>query len=152
MKYIITEERIDFIIKKYLKGLLNIESIDDFYYSFTDYNCGMGVCCDPYSAGFYRTNIDEIDYPLFRLTDSKFYDDYGDYPEYLSDELPKECEEKPKIGERNFDTYIIENEDFIESLNGMFTSPEMWQEPLLRILNELFGTYATDILLRGYDI
>lgn len=152
MKYIITEERIDGLIKQYISGMYNINSLDDFYYSWTDYNCGMGVCCDPYSAGFYRNDIDDIDYPFFRLVESKFYDDNGDYPKYLSDELPEECEEKPKIGERNFDTYIIENEDFIDSLNDMFSSPEMWQQPLLRILNNMFETYATDILLRGYDI
>ena len=34
---------------------------------------------------------------LFKLVDSKYYDDVGDYPRELSDELPEPCLEPPTI-------------------------------------------------------
>jgi len=149
MKYIITENRMVGILKRYCKEVLDI-SIENTYYSWTDYNCGMGVCCDPYSAGFWKKNSN-YDVPLFKLVISQNYDDYGDYPSYVSDELPEECEQQPDITDPKFDTYIVEDE-LAEELNNTFGDSDIWEKSLMILLNDIFGTQATDILIRDYDL
>ena len=149
MKYIITENRMVGILKRYCKEVLDI-SPENLYYSWTDYNCGMGVCCDPYSAGFWKKNSD-YNNPLFKLVISQNYDDDGDYPLYLSDELPEECEQQPDITNPKFDTYIVEGE-VVEELNNTFGDSDIWEKSLLILLNDIFGTQATHILIRDYDL
>jgi len=147
MKYIITENKIVDILKKYNEKFLKI-SPENLYYSWTDYNCGMGVCCDPYSTGFWKKNSD-YDVPLFKLVMSKNYDDDGDYPLDLSDELPEECEQQPDITNPKFDTYIIE-EELTEEVKKIFGIHKNWSNHFLDLLNDIFGTQATDILIREY--
>ena len=50
MKYTIGEDRMSEIIHR----ILNMEfpGFEDIYYDWADFNCGMGVCCDPYAVGF----------------------------------------------------------------------------------------------------
>jgi len=149
MKYIITENRMVGILKRYCKEVLDI-SPENLYYSWTDFNCGWGVCCDPYSAGFWKKNSD-YNNPFFKLVMSKHYDDDGDYPEELYDELPEECEQQPDITDPKFDTYIVEDE-LAEELNNTFGDSDIWEKSLLILLNDIFGTQATDILIRDYDL
>ena len=145
VKYIITENKFEDVLKYYLEGVYG-----DFYYSWTDFNCGMGVCCDPYSVGFYHQYSD-YDIPFFKLVMSKHYDDDGDYPEELHDELPEECEELPKIIDPKFDTYIIE-EEMAEEFYSVFGEYHIWEKSLMDTLNSIYGTQAKDLLIRGDNI
>jgi len=149
MKYIITETKMVDIIKKYNEKILKI-STENFYYNWTNFNCGMGICCDPYSVGFYPSGIDNDNF-LFKLVIRKDYDDFGDYPSYLSDDLPEECYEQPDITDPKFDTYIIE-EELAEELNNMFGDSDIWEKSLMILLNDIFGTHATDILIWNYNV
>lgn len=137
------------VLKKYNEKVLKISN-ENLYYSWTDYNCGMGVCCDPYSAGFWKKNSD-YDTPLFKLVMSENYDDDGDYPLDLSDELPEECEEQPDITNPKFDTYIIE-EELTEELNTTFGDSDIWAKSLMILLNNIFDIHAKHILIRNYNI
>ena len=79
-------------IKPVLHNLLNMlfEGFDDIYYDWAEYNCGMGVCCDPYAVGFVLPKNNYDDY-RFLLVDDDNYDNNGDYPKELRDELPEAC-------------------------------------------------------------
>jgi hypothetical protein len=33
------------------------DGFDDIYYDWAQYNCGMGVCCDPYAVGLFFQKI-----------------------------------------------------------------------------------------------
>ena len=67
--------------KTVVYNLLNIlfDGFEDIYYDWAEYNCGMGVCCDPYAIGFTLPKNEYNDY-LFKLVDPDHYDDDGDYP------------------------------------------------------------------------
>jgi hypothetical protein len=149
MKYVITENKMVDVLKKYNEKVLKISN-ENFYYSWTNFNCGMGECCDPYSIGFYPPGID-YDTPLFKLVMSENYDDDGDYPSYLSDDLPEECEEQPDITNPKFDTYIIE-EELTEELNTTFGDSDIWAKSLMILLNNIFDIHAKHILIRNYNI
>lgn len=120
------------------------DGFDDIYYDWAEYNCGMGVCCDPYAVGFVLPKNDYDDY-LFKLVDSKNYNDYGDYPKELRDDLPEVCYESPDVRNPNFNT-IIFYRIFSEDIENYLGSESNWALVLLKLINEKFGCNATNIM------
>lgn len=133
-------------IKPVLHNLLNMlfEGFDDIYYDWAEYNCGMGVCCDPYAVGFVLPKNDYDDY-LFLLVDDDNYDNNGDYPKEMSDELPEACYESPDVRNPNFNT-IIFYEVFAEDIKNYLGDEENWSFDLMDIINEKFGCDAQRII------
>jgi len=133
-------------IKPVLNNLLNMlfDGLDDIYYDWAEYNCGMGVCCDPFAIGFVLPQNDYNDY-LFKLVDSDNYDDDGDYPEHLGDELPEVCYERPDLKNPNFN-FIVCYEVFVEEIKDYLGDEDNWKMELLDLINKKFGCKATDII------
>ena len=134
-------------IKPALNNLLNIlfNGFDDIYYDWAQYNCGMGVCCDPYAVGFVLPKNNYDDY-LFKLVDGNNYDDDSDYPKELSDDgLPEVCYEMPDVKNPNFN-FIVFYEEFAEEIEGYLGRKGNWKIELLELINEKFGCKATNIM------
>jgi len=142
MKYIITENKMINILHQILNK--EFEGFDDIYYNWADYNCGMGVCCDPYAIGFVLPKSHYDDY-LFKFVDGESYDGDGDYPDELSDDLPEPCLESPDIKDPRFDT-ILFYQDFAEEIGNYLGSPDNWEKELLYLLNKQFNMNASYIL------
>ena len=133
-------------IKPILNNMLNMlfDGFDDIYYDWAQYNCGMGICCDPYAVGFVLPTNNHDDY-LFKLVDGNNYDDDGDYPKELRDELPDVCYEMPDVKNPNFN-FIIFYEQFAEEIEDYLGHKKNWKFKLLEIINEKFGCKATNIM------
>jgi hypothetical protein len=104
----------------------------------------MGVCCDPYAIGFVLPDREYDDY-LFKLVDSQFYDDSGDYPEELKGDLPEVCQSPPNIEYDEFDTIII-YEELYETIRKVFGPIDIWRDSLLKVLNDVYGFNARTLL------
>jgi hypothetical protein len=133
-------------IKSVLNNLLNMlfDGFDDIYYDWAQYNCGMGVCCDPYAIGFVLPKNDYDDY-FFKLVDPDNYDDDGDYPKHLRDELPEVCYEMPDIKNPKFN-FIVFYEEFTEEIEDYLGRKGNWEMELLELINKKFGCKATNII------
>ena len=142
MKVIITENRMYNLLNKSLEHLF--DGFDDTYYTWADFNCGWGVCCDIYAVGFTLPDREHDDY-LFKLIDSENYDNNGNYGEELTGELPEICEEQPDITNPQFDT-IIFYELFVEELESYLGPIRNWGAELLGLLNTKFGMDAKKII------
>ena len=142
MKAIIPESKLIKVLHTYLN--LSFEGFDNCDYDWANFNCGMGVCCDQYAIGFSLPKSEYDDY-LFKLVNSEYYDDDGDYPEELKGELPEPCHNPPNINNPEFDTIIID-EDMYERLNDLFNNINVWREPLLSIINKVFHTNANTLI------
>jgi hypothetical protein len=143
MKYTIGEDRMSEIIHRVL--VMEFKGFDDIYYDWADFNCGWGVCCDPYAVGFVLPNTDHDDY-LFKLIEDKYYDGNGDYGEELRGELPEVCTESPDVRDPRFDTYLF-FEIFAEQMEPYLGSSSNWEQSLLYLLNKTYRTNATNILI-----
>ena len=134
-------------IKTTLNELLNLlfDGFDDIYYDWAEFNCGMGVCCDPYAIGFVLPENDYNDY-LFKLVDDSKYDVYGDYPKSITDELPEVCYNAPNLKDPNFNK-IVFYQDFADEINGFIGSEKNWVFIFIDIINEKFGCEATGIVI-----
>lgn len=142
MKIIITENKLHNTLLKLLK--ITFPGFEDIYYDWANYNCGMGECCDPYAIGFVLPQNDYNDY-LFKLVDGKYYDDNGDYPKELRDDLPEPCHESPDVRDPRFDV-IIFYEIFAEELEQYLGPKSLWENELLNLLNRMFFMDAKTIL------
>lgn len=142
MKAIIPESKLTKVLHTYLN--LSFEGFENCDYDWANFNCGMGVCCDQYAIGFSLPKSEYDDY-LFKLVNSEYYDDDGDYPEELKGELPEPCHNPPNINNPEFDTIIID-EDMYERLNDLFNNINVWREPLLSIINKVFHTNANSLI------
>jgi hypothetical protein len=133
-------------IKPILNNMLNMlfDGFDDIYYDWAQYNCGMGVCCDPYAVGFVLPKNDYDDY-LFKLVDGNNYKTNSNYPKHLSDELPEVCYEMPDVKNLNFN-FIIFYEEFAEEIEDYLGPKSNWKFELLDLINEKFGCEATNIM------
>ena len=142
MDVTITEKRLSEVLHKYLSK--TIKGFDKCDYDWAEYNCGMGVCCDPYAVGFVLPDREYDDY-LFKLVDGEFYDDDGDYPSNVSEELPEVCESSPNIEYGEFDTIII-NEELYETIRKVFGNINIWRNSLLHLLNNIYGFNARTLM------
>ena len=142
MKVTISESKLTKALHTYLT--MSFEGFDSCSYDWAEFNCGMGVCCDPYAIGFVLPENDYNDY-LFKLVNSDLYDDDGDYPEDLKGDLPEPCHNPPNINDREFDTIIVD-EEMYERLNDLFNDINIWREPLLFIINKTFNTNARSLI------
>jgi hypothetical protein len=138
MNVIITEKRLTEVLYKYLDT--RIKGFDKCYYDWADFDCGMGVCCDPYAIGFVLDGNSYDDY-LFKLVDGEFYEGDGDYPSELQGDLPEVCQSPPNIENDKFDTIIL-NEEMFEIITKMFGNFNTWRDSLLTILNNTYGFNA----------
>ena len=142
MDVTITEKRLSEVLYKYLNT--TIKGFDKCEYDWAEFYCGIGVCCDPYAIGFVLPDREYDDY-LFKLVDSQFYDDSGDYPEELKGDLPEVCQSRPNIEYDEFDTIII-NEEMHETIKKFFGNIETWRNSLLKVLNDVYGFNARTLL------
>jgi hypothetical protein len=142
MKVTITESKLIKVIHNYLN--MSFEGFNDCFYDWAGFNCGMGVCCDPYAVGFVLPNNEYDDY-LFKLVNSKYYDDDGDYPKSIEDNLPEPCYSNPNINSREFDTIMLSDEMYVR-LKNLFGDADIWSKPLLTIINGVFNTNAHTLL------
>ena len=142
MKVKITESQLSKSIHKYLD--MTIKGFDNCDYDWADFNCGMGVCCDPYAIGFSLPDKNHDDY-LFKLVDGEFYDDDGDYPEELSGDLPEVCQNPPNIQYGEFDTIII-REELYSNIRKVFGNIDIWRKSLLNLLNNIYGFNARTLM------
>ena len=133
-------------IKPILNNMLNMlfDGFDDIYYDWANYNCGMGICCDPYAIGFVLPQNEYDDY-LFKLVEGEYYDANGDYPEELRDDLPEPCYESPDVRDSRFDT-IVFYEVFAEEIEQYLGPKSNWKIKLLELINKKFGCEATNII------
>jgi len=143
MKYTIGENKMISVIHQVLN--MEFQGFDDIYYDWADFNCGMGVCCDPYAVGFVLPNTDYDDY-LFKLINDENYDGNGDYGEEISGELPEVCKESPDVRDPRFDTYLF-FEVFAEKMEPYLGPSSNWEQGLLHLLNKTYHTNATNILI-----
>ena len=132
--------------KNMVRDLLNsiFEGFDDIYYDWAEFNCGMGVCCDPYSIGFILPKSDYNDY-IFKLVDGKDWEPNGYYPPEITNELPEVCHEYPDVKNPNFDTLVF-YEIFAEEIENFLGSKKNWDFNLLEMINEMFGCQAKRII------
>ena len=144
MEVIISESKLTKVLYTYLT--MSFEGFDNCSYDWANFNCGMGICCDQYAIGFTLPKSEYDDY-LFKLVDSEYYDDDGDYPEDLKGDLPEPCHNPPNINDSAFDTIVI-NEDMYERLNDLFNDINIWREPLVYIINKVFHTNAHSLWYR----
>ena len=143
MKYLISENQMMPILHKLLNTVFN--GFDDIYYDWANYNCGMGVCCDPYAIGFTLPKSHHDDY-LFKLVDDENWEPNGDnYPSELRDELPEVCYEQPDIKNPDFDL-IIFYEVFAEEIENFLGPQDNWSFDLIDLINEMFGCNAKRII------
>jgi hypothetical protein len=142
MKAIITESKLVKFIHTYLNS--SFEGFDECDYNWAEFNCGMGICCDPYAVGFVLPGRGHDDY-LFKLVDGENYDDDGDYDESIKDELPEPCYNPPNINDEEFDTIML-SEDMYESLEMLGLDMDVWKDPLLTIINKTFNINARNLL------
>jgi len=133
--------------KPALHNLLNLlfEGFDDIYYDWANYGCGMGICCDPYAIGFVLPTHDYEDY-IFKLVDDSKYDDDGDYPKHLRDELPEVCYEMPDIKDPNFNTIVFLG-IYAEDIENYLGNEVNWSIYLMDLINEKFGCNAKRIIV-----
>ena len=133
-------------LKPVLYNLLNMlfDGFDDIYYDWAEFNCGMGICCDPYAIGFVLPKNEYNDY-LFKLVDGDNYLVDGDYPEEITNELPEPCYEFPDIKDPRFDT-IIFYEVFAEEIEKYIGEKNNWKESILKLINDKFGCSAWDLI------
>ena len=143
MKLIIPDTKLQSILLKLLKS--EFKGYDDIYYSWANYNCGMGECCDPYAVGFVLPE-DNYDNYFFKLVDGENYDPNSNYPDELSDELPEVCEEEPDINNPDFNVVIF-YEERMEFITDFLGSSHIWENQLLDLVNKQFGFNASEILL-----
>lgn len=143
MKLIIPDNKLQSILLKLLKS--EYKGYDDIYYSWANYNCGMGECCDPYAVGFVLPE-DNYDNYFFKLVDGENYDPNSNYPDELSDELPEVCEEQPDINNPDFNVVIF-YEERMEFITDFLGSSRIWENQLLDLVNKQFGFNASEILL-----
>ena len=136
MNYIITENRMVGVLKKYL--IMQFPSFNFMHYDWANFNCGMGECCDMYAIGFTLPEDHYDDY-LFKLIESGKYHATGHYDSEMYSELPEPCKEQPNILEKRFDEYLI-SERLCEPFENMFGSMDNWGHMLLTILNHKFNT------------
>ena len=131
------------ILHKLLNTVFN--GFDDIYYDWANYNCGMGICCDPYAIGFTLPKSHHDDY-LFKLVDDENWEPNGNnYPSELSDELPEVCYEQPDIKNPDFDL-IIFYEVFAEEIENFLGPQDNWSFDLIDLINEMFGCNAKRII------
>jgi hypothetical protein len=143
MNLIIPDNKLQSILLKLLKS--EYKGYDDIYYSWANYNCGMGECCDPYAVGFVLPE-DNYDNYFFKLVDGENYDPNGRYPDELSDELPEVCYEEPNITNPDFNVVIF-YEERMEFITDFLGSSRIWENQLLDLVNKQFGFNADRILL-----
>ena len=141
MEYIISEDKLSNVLLKYLN--LSFDGFDDLDYTWADFDCGWGVCCDIYAIGFVLPGREHDDY-LFKLVDGENYNNDGDYPEELMGELPEPCHDVQDITESRFDTIWLE-EELIDRLIDMFGGVDVWGKSFLNMFNQKYGTTATQI-------
>ena len=142
MKIVITESKMRSTLLKLLN--LTFPGFEDIYYDWADYNCGMGVCCDPYAIGFVLPQNEYDDY-LFKLVEGEYYDVNGDYPKELRDDLPEPCHESPDVRDLRFDT-IVFYEVFAEEIEQYLGPKKVWEQELLQLLNKMFYMDAKEII------
>ena len=130
-----------------LRRLLNVlfDGFDDIHYDWANYMCGMGECCDPYAIGFVLPKNDYDDY-IFKLVDGNNYDDDGDYPKELRDELPEVCYESPDLKNPNFDTIVFYGL-YAEEIEDYMGPESNWRSDLLKLINKKFGCEAKQIII-----
>ena len=128
-----------------LDKLLHIQfkGIDDMWTDWSNYNCGMGECCDPYSISFILPEKNYFEY-IFKIVDSSKYDDDADYPREMMDELPEPCEQYPDIRESRFDTLYMP-EETTESIEQFYGHRMRWEKDMLTWFNDKFGLNLRDI-------
>lgn len=102
MKYIITENRLNQIVKNYLNSTINT---DDIKLEYVSDSTGWGV--NGYGIEYYLKSSDDEE-PLFRKYDTLYWDDM-DFRKKLSPIL------------------YIENRHLVKSLNSYF-GEESWKE------------------------
>ena len=141
MKVTITESKLTKFLHKYIN--MSFEGFDNCYYNWAEFNCGMGVCCDPYAVGFVLPDSEYNDY-LFKLVDGENYNNDGDYPDELKSELPEPCYDSPDITESRFDTLWLE-EELTDRLIDMFGGFDVWGESFLNMFNQKYNTNVTKI-------
>jgi hypothetical protein len=128
-----------------VERVLDIEypNLSDSSIDWAEFNCGMGICCDPYAIGFVLPD-EEYQYNdyLFKLVDGKNYNIMGDYPIEIYEELPEPCYNRPDITNPEFDVIIIHHE-MMETLNNYFNKTKIWESELVTVLNRKFGFNAT---------
>lgn len=146
MKVTITESKLTKVIHNYIN--MSFEGFDNCYYNWSEFNCGMGVCCDPYAVGFLlpdnQYNDNQYNNYIFKLVNRKYYNDYGDYPQELMDELPEPCYNSPNVSDEEFDLIIL-SEEMYERLESLFGDINIWSKPLLNIINGVFNTNARTV-------
>jgi hypothetical protein len=140
MKYIITENKMSGLMEKFLNE--KFEGFSDMYYTWANFNCGMGECCDMYAVGFVLPKRNYDDY-LFKLVDIVNYDSFGDYEDYPED-LPEPCHEEPDINDPRFDAILI-GEEMYEEMENYFSFFDDWENELLRVLNRMFHINVENI-------
>ena len=141
MKVTISESKLTKVIHNYIDS--SFEGFDNCYYDWADFNCGMGICCDPYAIGFVLPDREYDDY-LFKLVNRQYYDDNGNYPQELKDELPEPCHNSPDISDEEFDLIVL-SEEMYERLESLFGDINVWSKPLLNIINGVFNANARTV-------
>jgi hypothetical protein len=143
MKVIITESKLKNTIYKFLES--HYDGFDSCWVDWGSYGCNLGECCDPYAIAFIPRNETSSDNYIFKLVDYDNYSIYGDaYPHVWQYNTPDVCSEYPDIKDPNFDTIIL-SENMYGKLKNFFGTTNMLKEPLLDLINEVFGLNATHI-------
>lgn len=128
-----------FNVKNVLDTLINL---DDLYFDWGYYNCGMGTCCDPEYIAISRGHEDEV----FKLVSDDYVRRYykGNRKKNYED-LPEVCMDPPEDHIGKYRTLHIGDDDLFDTLSYVFDDiNDDWGSELIGILNTKFGANIND--------
>ena len=141
MKVIVTESKLTKVIHTYLN--MTFKGFDNCTYEWGQTFCReLGIGADPYAVGFV---LPEGSNYLFKLVDSKHYDDDGYYPDGICMTLSKARKTTPDITNKKFDTIAI-TQTLYDVLHRFVGNIDIWREPFLSVINNVYNTHATNLL------
>jgi len=140
MKVIVTESKLTKVLHTYLN--ITFEGFDNCQYEYSHIFCDGGICADPYAIGFFLPQDNEY---LFKLVNSEHYDDDGNYPRGFGMDLLKSNKTTPNKSNKEFDTIVV-TERLYNNLYSFFGDIDIWRDPLLSVINNVYNTHATNLL------
>jgi hypothetical protein len=121
-------------VENILKFKINI---DDLFFEWGYYNCGLGECCDPEYIAISRDHQDEV----FKIVNQDYINRYFYSKQKRGyEDLPEICMDDPEEHIGEYKTLSIIDEDLYEDLIFLFGDETLWATDLVEFINNKFNT------------